>query len=201
MRSLDFKNCTVYMTARSPFARRVRLAFYESGVDFEEKSIEVFHPPNAELAKLNPLARIPTVVLRSGEVLIDSNQILQAFYPAAEFDPLVSRWSAIGVGLAEKTIEYFLEMLRSEERRDPEVLHEFKTVLDWCLKDFEDFIADREIISPKGLSQVDWDMGSALGYLDFRYSKEWHERYPKSAAYLSRLEKRPSFQRTMPKLG
>src|SRR5437870_3915318 len=112
MQKYDFDQSTLFCSLRSPFARRVRICFLENGVKFEEKMLNIFQA-QPELTAINPLTRVPTVLLKNGEVLIDSSQILQVFYeacPESPFAPqgvdklLFSRWSAIAVGLCEKSV-------------------------------------------------------------------------------------------------
>lgn len=79
MEKLNFNDCTLYISARSPFARRVKLALLENKITFEQKILNVFEP-QPELTSLNPLSRVPVVKLKDGQVLIDSNLILQEFY-------------------------------------------------------------------------------------------------------------------------
>lgn len=195
------------MTPRSPFARRVRLAFFEHQVAFEERSVDVFHP-DQELLALNPLGRIPIVKLKSGQILIDSAQILSFFYdsnasalvPKSLEDRLVvSNWTSVALGLSEKVVEYYLEALRPQEDRDAELLSEVDRVVESVLTQFNAFIGHRPHILPSGqLTQADFDMGTALAYLSFRYSDRWKKRFSRAAIYLEDLEKRSSFVNTKP---
>src|SRR4051812_41289220 len=103
-----FNGSTLLISARSPFARRVRLAFFEHDVKFTEKIYNVFEQ-NADLTKLNPLSRVPTLLLPTGETLIDSNLILQFFYENTRASSLIPfnenerilnyKWSGIAAGI------------------------------------------------------------------------------------------------------
>ena len=73
LNSTKFK---VFVSLRSPFARRVRLTLTRVGIPFEEEIIDVFNPPSHFLA-LNPLGLVPTLVGPSGFVLSDSSMILE----------------------------------------------------------------------------------------------------------------------------
>ena len=207
MTGLNFQESVLYMTPRSPFARRVRLAFIENAIKFEEKSVDVFHP-DENLIKMNPLARVPVLKLKSGEVLVDSTQILLFFYqshpspmaPLELQDQLMTAyWSAVAVGLSEKIVEYYLEALKPEEKRDAELLTEVDRTVLCVLSRLNGFIGHRKFLLPSGIfSQADLDLGTALAYLSFRYSDGWREQYPRAALYLDGLEKRLSFQMTRP---
>lgn len=205
----DFNASTLMISARSPFARRVRLALREHGVSYEERVFDVFKP-QPELIASNPLARVPALILKSGEVLIDSHLILHAFYESQPESPLrpsspVERlasyhWSGLAIGFAEKIVEYYLETLRPEPHRDPELLQEFRDICGRFLDRVESHLAAvrQESLVAHGLTQADLDLGTALAYLKLRYAENSLEKYPLSAAYLARLDQRDSFAQTRP---
>ena len=59
----------------SPFTRRVAIALHLLRMPFTRNTLSVF--ANADQArKLNPLGRVPALVLDDGEVLIESGAIL-----------------------------------------------------------------------------------------------------------------------------
>jgi glutathione S-transferase len=204
---IDFKNSVLYISARSPFARRVRLAFIEHGLKYEEKVLDVFKP-NPELTKINPLSRVPTLQLKSGNILIDSNQILEIFYqkmsesplrPKSEKDLIIaSRWSAVALGICDKCIEFFLETQRPKDLQDTSVFEESNSVIKTAFDSFETFIKERPTILNGSLSQADLDMGSALAYVELRLPWKWKESHPQTARYLASLSDRASFQKTQP---
>jgi glutathione S-transferase len=59
----------------SPFTRRVAVSMHMLGLAFERDTSSVFADADA-VRRLNPLGRIPVLVLDDGEVLIDSGAIL-----------------------------------------------------------------------------------------------------------------------------
>lgn len=59
----------------SPYTRRVAIALHVLGIPFERDTRSVFSDADAMRA-INPLGRIPSLVLDGGEVLIDSAAIL-----------------------------------------------------------------------------------------------------------------------------
>lgn len=204
---IDFNKSLLFVSARSPFARRVRLAFLEHNIEYEEKIIDVFED-NPQLNVLNPLGRVPVAVLASGETLIDSTYILSLFYSNLPVSPLLphlisesiidSKWSAISLGLNEIIVSTFLESTRAKEKQDPSVFSETEKIVERVLGSFENYMQEGGNILGDRLCQADLDMGSALNYLILRFSKRWPERFPKSFKYLERLQQRPSFQKTKP---
>ncbi|KIG08591.1 glutathione S-transferase family protein [Caballeronia concitans] len=59
----------------SPFVRRVAIALSLYGIAFEHRPWSVFRDAD-KIAPFNPLIRVPTLVLDSGDVLIESAMIL-----------------------------------------------------------------------------------------------------------------------------
>ena len=59
----------------SPYVRRVAVTLHLYGKHFERNAISVFGDAD-EMAKINPVVRIPSLVLDDGEVLVDSAAII-----------------------------------------------------------------------------------------------------------------------------
>jgi glutathione S-transferase len=59
----------------SPYVRRVAIALHVLGLPFERNTMSVFSDAE-QMRRINPLGRIPSLVLDDGEVLIDSAAIL-----------------------------------------------------------------------------------------------------------------------------
>jgi glutathione S-transferase len=103
----------------SPFVRRVAIAMRLYGLAYEHRPWSVFSDAE-EVARYNPLRRVPTLVLDDGEVLIESAAILDAVdemaRPAA---PLIAtagperrralKVCALATGLADKAVSLFYE--------------------------------------------------------------------------------------------
>jgi len=101
----------------SPFVRRVGLALRLYGIGFEHRPWSVFGQAD-QIAALNPLMRVPTLVLEDGFVLTDSHMMLdyldglvaEPLFPRAE--PARHRAlkvATLGTGLAEKAVSLFYE--------------------------------------------------------------------------------------------
>lgn len=97
-------------TYLSPYARRVAAALISRGLPFEHEPVNGYR--EFEIAsRYNPLAKVPSLVLDDGEVLIDSAAILDylnELTPAAPLIPAASKarrttlkLAAIGYGVYE----------------------------------------------------------------------------------------------------
>lgn len=112
----------------SPFVRRVAIALRLYGLDYEHRPWSVFSDA-AEIARFNPLKRVPTLVLADGEVLIESGAILDHLDEVAGSErALIARQGpdrrrslklcALATGLADKAVSLVYERVLHKERSD-----------------------------------------------------------------------------------
>lgn len=103
----------------SPFVRRVGIALTLYDLPFEHRPWSVFADGEA-IRALNPLMRVPTLVLDDGFVLIDSHMILDhldhlvnkklVMFPRHEPERCHAlKVATLGTGLAEKAVSLFYE--------------------------------------------------------------------------------------------
>ena len=207
-----FEHSLLSISLRSPFARRVRVAFLEHHVSFQEKVHDVFRP-TPDFFEINPLGRVPALQLSDGQILIDSQLILQFFYEqiASDFIPTqieekmkMYYWSALSVGIMEKTVEYFIETQKPCEKQDEEIELELKQILQRILPQAEAQLAQNMsqgiyTLLSSGLTQADFDLGIALTYLELRFPQGHRlEAFPCLKNFYFRLSERESFQKTKP---
>lgn len=101
----------------SPFVRRVGIALTLYGLAFTHQPWSVFND-GAKLQAINPLMRVPTLVLDDGLALTDSHMMLDYLdgmvsTPMFPRDPPIRhralRVAAMATGLAEKAVSLFYE--------------------------------------------------------------------------------------------
>jgi len=106
----------------SPFVRRVAVALHHYGLRFERRVLSVFKDFDAML-DVNPLGKVPSLVLDDGEVLFDSRAIIDYLDGSATADKRLApveephrrrvlKIEVVGIGLAEKVYERGLEYSR-----------------------------------------------------------------------------------------
>src|SRR5207342_3414895 len=103
----------------SPFVRRVAIALRLYGLPFEHRPWSTFGDGD-KIAPYNPLRRVPTLVLDSGEALIESSAILDylddlvgpdraMIAPRGEARRHALRICALATGLADKAVSLVYE--------------------------------------------------------------------------------------------
>jgi glutathione S-transferase len=193
----------------SPFVRKVMAVAIETGLDDRLEPVSrMMTPvkPDADLAKDNPLGKVPCLVTDDGATLYDSPVIceyLDSLHHGPKMFPGAgpARWKALrrqaeGDGIMDAgVLARYETFLRPQERRWPEWIEgqkgKFRRALDSLEAEAEDFGDSADI----GTIAI----GCALGYLDFRYADEdWRATRPGLAAWFERFSKRPSMARTAP---
>jgi glutathione S-transferase len=102
----------------SPFVRRVGVALHLYGIAYEHRPWSVFGDA-ARLQAINPLGRVPTLVLEDGTALLESAAILdylddqvgdRALVPRSGPARMMAlRRTALAIGLAEKSVALVYE--------------------------------------------------------------------------------------------
>lgn len=116
---------------RSPFARRVAIALRRLGIDYEHRPITAWTELD-EVTALNPVGRVPALVLDDGEVLYESGAVVdyidtelagpeRALVPApGPGRRTVLRLTALAMGTIEKAVACIYE----RNMRPKEKIHE-----------------------------------------------------------------------------
>ena len=193
----------------SPFARKARILVHETGLAGRIEEIETAVSPvapNEELARDNPLVKIPALVTDGGDTLYDSAVIceyLDSLHGGAKFFPAdgakrftALRRQALTDGILEAAV-----LCRYETAVRPEALRWKDWIEGQKRKIFGGLgVLEREADSWSG----DFDIGQVgaacvLGYLDFRFPDwEWRSRHPRLTAWYERASKRASVAATAP---
>lgn len=163
----------LFLSPRSPFARRVRLALRRLGLPVQEQVLNVLDGSPA-LEAVNPLGLVPALILPDGTPLSDSSAILETLedlhggvWPtSAPLRSQVRQASTLAAGLMQAAVSHFLET-RLREAPSSEWAHEHLTTLHRTLWHLDRMRGD--LWSHAGaLTQAGWDLACALEYLEFR---------------------------------
>ena len=186
----------------SPFARKVRIAAHELGLAGTIELVEVDPWSDARLRTLNPLAKVPTLVLDSGEILFESPVIceyLDALAPRpGRFPPAgPGRWRALLLqGLADGAStaagRLFAEQNRPKAERSGIMIARFEAAIAASLDEMEHRGFDGDLPTIGDIA-----VAAFLGYLDFRWPDfGWREGRERLAAAFGEARERPSLIET-----
>lgn len=195
---------------QSPFARKVRVAAIELGLDGDIEAVLQSVAPTKEnadyAATVNPLRKIPAVLLDDGRAIYDSTVICEYFDDLAGGSQIIpapgpDRWDvlkthALAQGMTEAAVLVRYETaLRPEEYRWTDYVDDqwnrIETGLDW----FEANAKGLE--GPINISHI--ALACLLGYLDFRWPDAgWRDSRTRLSSWSGWVARRDSFKQTEP---
>lgn len=197
----------LWQNPASPFARKVRIVVRESGLLPRTEEINVAVSPvspNADLARHNPLVKIPALQTDDGTVLYDSSVIceyLDSLNPGAHMLPAgAARWDALRLQSLCDGILDAAVLCRYELAVRPEPYR----WNDWVQGQFTKIRSGLDALATEvpswgssfGIGQI--GAACVLGYLDFRFGDEkWRERAALATWYDS-VRQRASVVATTP---
>jgi glutathione S-transferase len=200
----------------SPFVRKVTVTAIETGLASRIERVPTMVAPtkrNDDVARENPLVKIPALTTDDGLVIYDSAVIceyLDTLHPGAKLFPAAgqARWialrqQALGDGVLDAGILGRYEALRPKEFQWQDWMDAQLRKVRGALSSLE-MECEAESLAPvaagaaPSIGQV--TIGCALGYLDFRYPGEaWRERHRRLAAWYHDFAQRPSMIETAPR--
>ena len=194
----------------SPYVRKVRIVMAEKKLDFQLVLEDVWGAD--DILKSNPLGKVPCLVMEGGEAVFDSRVIveyLDTLSPVGKLIPPPGRerievrtWEALADGLLDASIGARLEATwggRSAEQRSQAWIDRQMSRVSAVLKAMSQGLGDKPYSSGIYFSLADVAVGTALGYLDFRFpSIDWRTDYPNLVRLHDKLASRPSFIDTAP---
>ena len=198
----------LWFNPASPFARKVRIVSRETGLaeNIEEIGIAVSPvKPHAELARENPLVKIPALSTPQDGTLYDSDVICEYLdsLRGGKLFPKTGpeRWrelrlQSLGDGILEAAV-----LMRYENAVRPEALRWG----EWTAGQFGKVRGGLDAMEREcadwgerfGIGEV--TAACVLGYLDFRFPDEkWRATRPGLEKWFERISQRPSVKATFP---
>jgi glutathione S-transferase len=195
-------------TRTSPYARKVRIVLAEK--KFEYALVEESPwAPGSTIADVNPLGKVPVLVLDDGTRLFDSRVIveyLDTVSPVSRLIPepsrqriAVKRWEALGDGICDAASAIVLERKRTARQQSNAWIARQDDKIARGIVEFARELEARPWCSGESYSLADIAAGCALGYLDLRFPEiDWRDAHPNLARLAEKLGARPSFADTVP---
>jgi len=194
----------LYHSFTSPYARKVRVVLLEKGIRFDAIDVATTESP---LSDINPLGKVPTLVLDDGTVLFDSaviTETLEALFPMPALIPqgsleraIVRRWEALADGLCDVVIPVILDARRDVSQQNPTYADKLLGKVRAVLSYFDGRLSGRHFVVGESFSLADISVVTALGYLALR-KPELLEGYEGLSAYVARQIMRTSLSTTIP---
>jgi glutathione S-transferase len=187
----------------SPFARKARIALIEKNLPHE---VVVQNPWQSEVA-VNPLGKVPALVLDDGRVVHDSSVIVEYLETLCAPPALIPAQSrvehrqieAIADGICDAAVLIVTERARPKEKQSSEWIARQARKIPAALAELQRLLGGKECFTSEGFGLAEIAAGCALGYLDLRYPElDWRVSHPTLATLHRRLEARASFAQSRP---
>ena len=193
----------LYTNAASPFARKCRVIAHELDISIEEIRTLPFN--DEAFRRVNPLGKIPALLLDDGSVLIDSPVICEylnhkgggKFFPGMNiFKDSSGRWKALGLqalgdGLADAAVAWVVEGRQTPPNESQRTRH--MAAVTAAL----DMLERVKFAEHPTIGEI--AVGCALGYLDFRIpDHDWKTPRPNLSAWYARFGEYPAMKATEP---
>lgn len=193
----------------SPYARRVAAALVSRDIDYEHEDLNGYANPT-RARELNPVGKVPVLVLDDGDRLIDSAAILDHLNelvaahralipPSGVARRIALRLASIAMTVCEQVTAQHLEKRRPAGCSLAELLERYRLQVIGGFKALDDACDPN---GPIGAHSLDISTISAV--VAFEYALRWYPdldpaaQAPALAAVTSALTDEPAFARTRP---
>lgn len=190
-------------TNTSPYVRKARLVLLEKNIP-HQYVIDPPTGPESMVLRVNPLGRIPALILDDGFCVFDSTAIVDyvdtlndAPILIPRDNPLarlrVKRWEALADGIMDSAIVVRTEALRTVEKQNPNILRLHNTAVTHALEYASKLLGENAWCEGVSISLADLALVSALIYLDLRQpERNWRSAHPNLATWFESVNARPS---------
>ena len=198
-------------TVGSPFARMVRIALLETGLDARVTRQELtrarLYFSESDVLALNPVGRVPTLELDDGTILTESKLILDYIDALNPGPKLLLRdgsdgWRAVAemgqaLGLLEGVVTWLRALMPPEPQRAVESIARESERVNRAADALERAVAHGAYAGRINAPQI--VLGTALGLVEPRLPVwKWREGRPHLSAWFDAISARPSFRMTEP---
>lgn len=192
----------------SPYGRKVRVVLLEKKIPFQ---LQVENPwlPDSPVRALNPLGKVPVLVLEDGVSVFDSRVIVEYLdnvSPVAHLIPsepksrmVVRGVEALADGVTDAAVAVYLERKRTSGQQSADWLMLQEETLFRGLEALSEALGEKNWYLGNSMTLADVACGCTLAYLVLRFPEiDWRGAHPNLARLADKLATRASFQQTVP---
>ena len=192
----------------SPYGRKVRVVLLEKKIPFQ---LRVENPwlPDSPVASLNPLGKVPVLLLEDGVSVFDSRVIVEYLdhvSPVAHLIPtepksrmMVRGVEALADGVTDAAVAVFLEKKRAPGQQSSDWLAMQEKTLFRGLEALSEALGEKPWYLGNSMTLADVACGCMLGYLGLRFPEiDWRTTHANLARLADKLATRASFTETVP---
>jgi glutathione S-transferase len=195
-------------TPTSPYVRKVQLVLLEKKIP-HEYLVDAPREPGSLVARVNPLGRIPALILDDDTCVFDS-PVIADYVDSLNDTPIliprndalarmqVKRWEALADGIMDSAFTVRGERLRPEDKQEPANITLHYSAISRALDFASVHLGANPWTHGEKISLGDLALFSALVYLDLRQpERDWRSSHPNLAHLFDRVAERPSAQNSL----
>lgn len=195
-------------TLTSPYVRKVRLVLLEKNIP-HEFLVDAPREPGSQAARVNPLGRIPALILDDEACVFDS-PVCAEYADSLNDSPVliprndalarmrVKRWEALADGILDSALVVRNERLRPAEKQDVDIIKRHNEAITRALSFAAELLDTREWCEGTSVTLADLALVSTLIYLDLRQSeRDWRGAYPNLGKWFARISERSSVRSSL----
>jgi glutathione S-transferase len=161
------------------------------------------------VARVNPLGRIPALILDDETCVFDS-PVIAEYVDTLNDNPIliprndakarmrVKRWEALADGIADSAVVVRNEVIRPTEKQDADSINRHNNAITRALAYAAEQLGAREWCEGGIITLADLALVSVLVYLDLRQAeRDWRSAHPNLAAWFARMSTRASVRTAM----
>ena len=190
-------------TNTSPYVRKVRLVLLEKNIP-HTYLVDPPREPGSQVARANPLGRIPALILDDETCVFDSPVIAEYVDTLNETAVLiprsnalarmrVKRWEALADGIMDSAVAVRTESIRPADKQEANNIRLHNNAITRALSYAADQLGQKEWCEGSSITLADLALVSALIYLDLRQAeRDWRVAHPNLAVWFARISERAS---------
>lgn len=192
----------------SPYGRKVRIVLLEKKIPFQ---LQVENPwaPDSVVPGLNPLGKVPVLMLEDGISIFDSRVIVEyldqvspvghLIPPEPKIRMCIRGIEALADGVIDAAVAVYLERKRPPEQQSSDWLALQEKTLFRGLEALSEALGEKPWYLDNNMTLADIACGCMLGYLTLRFPEiDWRKAHPNLALLADKLATRASFKETVP---
>jgi len=192
----------------SPYVRKARLVLLEKNIP-HDYVVDLPREPGSQVVRVNPLGRIPALILDDETCVFDSSVIAE-YVDTLSDDPIliprndtwarmrVKRWEALADGIMDSAVAVRTEAIRPADLQNTEAIALHNRAISRALEYVAEQLGEREWCEGTAISLADLALVSALIYLDLRQAeRDWRGAHSNLARWFEKMNKRASIRTTM----
>jgi len=191
----------------SPYVRKVRLVMLEKSIA-HTYLVDAPREPGSQVARANPLGRIPALILDDDTCVYDS-PVIAEYLDSLNDAPIliprgdalarmrVKRWEALADGVMDSAVAVRSETLRPADKQDAAAIARHNDAVTRALDDAASQLGARQWCEGDVITLGDLALASAMIYLELRQpERDWRAAHPNLAAWFERIGQRASVRAT-----